>query len=121
MYIPKSGNRSPDDPRSWRAVYCASILLKGMEKPVEKCITGTFLVGRLLSSEQFAHQPSKSSEIALSRLVRQVEKNFSDGEVMIDIFLDFQGAFYNVSFGSILRAIQAHGVDFHTVKLLSHY
>ena len=101
---------------SWRAVSCASILLKGMEKPVEKYITGTFLVDRPLSSEQFAYQPGKSSEMALSRLVRQVEKNFSDREVMIAIFLDIQGAFDNVSFGSILRAMQAHGVDFHTVK-----
>ena len=29
--------------------------------------------------------------MALSRLVRQVKKNFSDGEVMIAIFLDIQG------------------------------
>ena len=66
---------------------------------------------RPLSSEQFAYQQGKSSEMALSRLVRQVEKNFSDGEVMVSIFLDIQGAFDNVSFGSILRTMQAHDVD----------
>ena len=87
-----------------------------MEKPVEKYITGTCLVDGPLSTEQFAYQPGKSFEIALSRLVRQVEKNFSDGEVMIAIFLDIQGAFDYVSLGSNLRAMQAHGVDFHTMK-----
>ena len=114
VFIPKAGNRSLDDPRSWRPVTCASVFVKGMEKPVEKFLVGTVMVEHPLRNEQFAYRPGRSPEMALSRLVRQVEKNFEDGEVMISVFFDIQGAFDNVSFDSVLNALQRRGVEAHT-------
>ena len=65
----------------WTQVYTS-----GHDFGAQTCVTWAHIG----APKSFAYQPGKSSKMVLSRLVRQVEKNFSDGEVMIAIFLDIQ-------------------------------
>ena len=77
VFIPKSGKRDKNLPKSFRPISLTSIWLKIMEKILDDHIKSTAMQRFPLSKFQFAYQKGKSTISALHMLTTKIEKNLS--------------------------------------------
>jgi ribonuclease HI len=116
IFIPKAGRRPSEDPKSYRPISLSSVMLKIMEKILDRHIRENILKANPLSRHQYAYQTGKSTEAALKTLVEKIKKSFNDKQVCLGGFLDIMGAFDHTSFESICRNLYRKGVDANTCK-----
>nr|CAH7735162.1 unnamed protein product [Callosobruchus chinensis] len=93
VFIPKLGKPSYDVAKAYRPISLMSFLLKTMEKVIDRCIRVTAVGNKPLHPNQQAYQSGKSCETVLA------------------IFLDIEGAFDNMSTGSIVSRLESRGTD----------
>jgi ribonuclease HI len=115
VFIPKLGKDDYTSPKSFRPISLSSVLLKGLERLIERYMREELDISGYLHGSQHAFQQGKSTETALHDIVSLAEKTFSDKEFMITTFIDIEGAFDNVSFDAILSSIRNHGY-YHLVQ-----
>jgi hypothetical protein len=78
-------------------------------KTIERLVNSYIIAGQLKSfplmeSQYTYHQSGRSTEAALHDLVQKSERSLNQKEFALGVFLDIDGAFDNVSFGSIMDA-----------------
>jgi hypothetical protein len=98
------------EPKDYRPISLTLLLLKNMEKLVDRFARNEILQLRPLHPNQHTYQAGKSVEIALHQLVVRVEV-LDQQELALGAFLDIKGAF-NSSYDSMCAALARHGVDY---------
>jgi hypothetical protein len=110
IFIPKPGRDLYELAKSFGPISLTSFFLKTMERLVDSYIrTGPFTSFPLMES-QYAYQSGRSTEAALHDLVQKIEGRLNQKEFVLGVFLDIDGAFDNVSFGSMDAVSGEHGV-----------
>lgn len=120
VFIPKPGKDNYTLPKSFRPISLTSFLLKTMERLIERYIKDCISVDCPISSGQHAFQAGKSTETALHALITDIEYSLSHKEFAVCTFLDIEGAFDNVSFEAIDRALSFRNVSDPIRKWVSH-
>jgi hypothetical protein len=92
------------------------ILLKTMERLVDRYLRDDVLALVPLHPNQQGYQAGKSVEKALLQVVVQVEKMLDQQEAALGVFLDIEGAINSTSYDSMCDALVRHGVDHTTVQ-----
>jgi len=75
-----------------------SLILKTLEKLLDRHIKDGVLVERPLHQNQFAYRAGMSTETALFQVVHRLEKFLNHKEIVLGAFLDIEGAFDNYLF-----------------------
>jgi hypothetical protein len=94
VFIPKPGRNSYSGRRDYRPISLTSLLLKTMERPVDRYLRNETLALVPLHPNQHAYQAGKSVETA-HQLVLRVEKVLDQQETALGVFSDIEGAFNN--------------------------
>ncbi|CAL8127771.1 unnamed protein product [Orchesella dallaii] len=111
VFLPKSGKDTYLKSSSWRPISLTSFLLKILERLVDWEIKTPALVDKLKRNGQYAYLRGASTEAALHRLVAEIEKTLTSGELAVGVFLDIEGAFNKVPSRVIASALRRVGVD----------
>ncbi len=121
IFIPKEGKKDYTTPRAFRPITLSTFLIKGMERLILWHLNDTVLKDNPLSGNQHAFRKGKSTETCLSNMVEYIENALIQGKVALGVFLDIQGAFDNVKPQSIIKGMEAKGVDKPTITWYYHY
>jgi hypothetical protein len=88
-----------------------SLLLKTMEKLVDRHIRDGVLKIHPLHRNQHAYQTGKSTETALHNVVTPSEYAVKHKDIALGAFLDIEEAFDITSFDIIKQAAERHGIE----------
>lgn len=110
-FIPKPGKEDYSSPKSFRPISLTSVLLKGLERLVDRHIKEEMNETFQIHESQHAFQQGKSTESALHELVSQIENTFDKKEFLVATFMDIAGAFDNISFDAISTHITECGLN----------
>jgi hypothetical protein len=88
-----------------------SFSLKTHEKQLDRHIRHGVLAEKPLHQNQYAYRAGMSTEAALLRVVRRLEKSLSHKEIALGAFLDIEGAFNSTSFNAIITAARESGLE----------
>ena len=69
-----------------------------------------------LNKKQFGFRKGYSTEAALHKIVHKIEKKIAKKGYVLGTFLDIEGAFDNVSFEAIYKALQKTDIDSTTIN-----
>ena len=69
-----------------------------------------------ISKHQFAFQPGKSIDEALTKVVDRAERGLLDGQYTMCVFLDISGAFDNINVEACLAGARKCGIPNHIIK-----
>ena len=111
IYLPKPGKTDYNSPKSFRTITLTPILQKIHEKCVKWYIDFDLNMSELSSDRQFGFKKGSSTETALHKVVRCIEKRIAKKGFVMGTFLDIEGAFDNISFEAITRAIKKSPID----------
>jgi hypothetical protein len=103
VFIPKPG-KSMTQAKSLRPISLMSIILKTLEKLLDRHIRGGVLAEKPLHHNQFAYRADMSTEAALFQLIHRLEESLNHKEIALGAFIDNEGAFDNTSFHAITTA-----------------
>ena len=85
--------------------------LKALERVVDKMIRSRDLISTLKSNHQFAYVEGGSTEAALHRLIGFLETSKQAKRPCLDVFIDVEGAFNNISRDAIVRGMMDLGIS----------
>ena len=108
IFIPKPGKVDYTVPKAFRPITLSSFLLKGLEKVVLLHIKETYDTTLF---QQHAFTEGRSTETALDHITDYIERSFDRQEFVVAAFLDLKGAFDNVKYEAIKRAMERRGID----------
>jgi hypothetical protein len=111
IFIPKAGKTDYSDPRSFRPITLSSFILKTLERLILWRLNETTLLLDPLDENQFGFRQGISTEHAISKIVTELEKAKRAKRPTIALFLDIKGAFDNVSFSSLKKALELKKTD----------
>jgi hypothetical protein len=81
-----------------------SVILKTLEKVLDRHIRGGVLVEKPLNQNQSAYRAGMSTETALFQVIHRLEKSLNHKEIALSAFMDIEGAFDNTSLHVIIKA-----------------
>ena len=87
VFLPKPGKESYAFAKSFRPIGLMPVLLKGLERLVDRFLRDGVLVDRPLHRTQHAYQTGKSCESALHHLVSRIEKSLESKQFAPGYFL----------------------------------
>ena len=93
------------DPKSFRTITLSPVLLKWMERVILWHMEADLKVYDKLSKKQYGFKRGSSTTAAIHKLVRKLEMAMLNKGMALGTFLDIEGAFDNVSFDSIEKAL----------------
>ena len=105
IIIPKEGKEDYTNPRSYRIISLTSNLQKLLERMILDYLERESEVDKRLTKNQFGFRKRKSTEAAIHRLTRKIEDSIQNGQFALAVFLDVEGAFDNVKYSSIYKAM----------------
>ena len=105
IFLPKPGKDDYNNPKSFRTITLSPVLLKWMERVILWHMEADLKVYDKLSKKQFGFKRGSSTTAAIHKLVRKLEMAMLNKGMALGTFLDIEGAFDNVSFTSIERAL----------------
>ena len=105
IFLPKPGKDDYNNPKSFRTITLSPVLLKWMERVILWHMEADLKVYNKLSKKQFGFKRGSSTTAAIHKLVRKLEMAMLNKGMALGTFLDIEGAFDNVSFVSIERAL----------------
>ena len=103
--LAKPGKARYDHPKSFRIISLTSNLLKMMETLILWHLVNDLNLQKNLHSSQHGFRPGYSTETALLKTINKIQKHTRRGEHVFGIFLDIQGAFDNIPFKAIQKAL----------------
>ena len=121
IFIPKPGKDDYTSPRSYRPITLSSVMLKIMERVVQRDLEESSFRTTPLHTSQHAFRVGRSTDTALSQLVDTVEEAFSKKKYALGVFLDIQGAFDNVIPARVIEGLTRRGVAPRHVSWYKHY
>jgi hypothetical protein len=110
VFIPKPG-KLMSQAKSLRPMSLMSVILKILEKLLDRHIRGGVLVEKPLHQNQFAYRAGMSTGTALFQVTHRLEKSLNHKEIALGAFIDTEGAFDNTSFRAITMAVREQGVE----------
>ena len=120
IYIPKPGKDDYRQPKSFRTITKSSNLQKLMERVVLWHIETDQKVHKKLNKNQYGFRRGVSTETALHKVVRKIESTLMHKGIAIGTFLDIEGAFDNVAFEAIERALHKKLKDKRTAVWITY-
>ena len=105
IIIPKEGKEDYTNPRSYRIISLTSNSQKLLERMILDYLERDTGVDKKLTKNQFGFRKRKSTEAAIHRLTRKIEDSIQNGQFGLGVFLDVEGAFDNVKYSSIYKAM----------------
>ena len=76
-----------------------------MERALLDYLERDVRIDNKLTKNQFGFRKRKSTEAAIHKLTRRIEDSIQHGQLGLGIFLDVEGAFDNIKFSSIHKAL----------------
>jgi hypothetical protein len=110
-FIPKPGKLVYTEAKAYRPISLSSLLLKTMEKLVDRHIRDDVLRIHPLHRNQHAYQIGKSTETALHNVVTRIENAIEHKDIPLGAFLDIEGACDRTFFDTIKQAAERHGIE----------
>ena len=105
IIIPKEGKDDYTKPRAYRIISLTSNIQKLMERAILDYLERDTNIDRKLTKNQFGFRKRKSTEAAIHRLTRKIEDAIQNGQFALGVFLDVEGAFDNIKYNSIWKAL----------------
>lgn len=105
IYIPKVGNKPNDLTSSYRPITISSFMLKTAEKILDKHIRLEILSEFPIHKKQFAYQEGKSTSMAVKSITNEITKMLGASNSVIGVSLDIEGAFNNLGYKSVKKAL----------------
>ena len=105
IFLPKPGKTDYYNPKSYRTITLAPVPLKWMERVVLWHMEEDLKIYSKLSKKQYGFVRGSSTETALHKLVHKIEKTIINSGMALGTFLDVEGAFDNIAFSAIERAL----------------
>ena len=118
VFIPKTGGVDLDNPKAYRPISLTSFQLKTFERVILNHLLGLEGVRETITRNQHAYMTGSSTESALHALVSRLEHGIVEGRFSLAIFLDIQGAFNNVSYVALTRAMRDAGLCEGIIRLI---
>ena len=103
IFLPKPGKKDYYDCKSYRTITLAQVQLKLMERLIQWHLEAD--EGISFNAKQFGFSRGQSTISALHRFIAKVEDTLSGGQMALGTFLDIEGAFDNISFSAIEKAL----------------
>ncbi|MCP4489190.1 MAG: hypothetical protein GY820_18040 [Gammaproteobacteria bacterium] len=116
IFIPKPGKADYNDPKAYRNITLSPVMLKLQEKTILWHMQHDLGMADSLNKKQFGFRRGNSTETALHKVVHQIERRIAKKGYVLGTFLDIEGAFDNVSFNAISKAINSSPVDKSTAR-----
>lgn len=114
--IPKSGDKPPEDPKSYRAI----TLLPSLGKLLERLVVPRLLPGGVrFHDRQFGFALGRSTTDAVMSVRKTVTE--SKHQYVLGIFLDISGAFDNAWWPMLLLKLKSRGCFKNIYSLISSY
>ena len=120
IYLPKPGKDDYRMPKSFRTITLASNLHKLMERLILWHIEVDQKVHKKLNRSQYGFRRGVSTETALHKVVRKIEGTLMHKGIALGTFLDIEGAFDNVAFQAMERALHAKLRDKRTAVWITY-
>jgi len=111
IFLAKPGKTDYREAKSYRTITLSPVLLKLHEKVILWHMDYDLNMTKLTSDRQFGFKKGSSTETALHKVVRCIEKWVARKGFVLGTFLDIEGAFDNVSFNAISQSIHNSPVD----------
>ena len=108
IFLPKPGKNDYYNPKAYRTITLAPVPLKLLERVVQWHMEVDLKMDAVLHRNQFGFRKGLSTEAALHSIVNKIENQIKKGEFALGTFLDIEGAFDNVSFTAISRALEKY-------------
>ena len=105
IYLPKPGKTDYRNPRSFRTITLAPVPLKWMERVVLWHMEVDLGIYNKLNKRQYGFVRGASTETALHKILHKIEKTIINSGLALGTFLDVEGAFDNVAFSAIEKAL----------------
>jgi ribonuclease HI len=119
--LTKPGNRSPEDPSTYRPISLLSVFGKLLEKLMIDRIMHYLYSNQLLSENQFGFTPQTSTTDAIIRVKDFVFKSLKKGKPTILVSLDVEGAFDAAWWPSIIKQLRDFNCPSNLFKLARNY
>ena len=97
VFIPKPRRNGYIKAKDFRPISFSSIILKTMERLVDRYLKENSIHLHFLESSQYAYREGRSTNTALHHLVGQVETQLEAKDYALRVFLDIEGAFDSTS------------------------
>lgn len=120
IFIPKPGKEDYTSPKSFRPISLTSVLLKGLERLMDRHIKEKMNISFKLHDSQHAFQQGKSTETALHDLITRVEDTFVKKEYLLATFMDIARAFDNITFDAIESHLYGCGLDANVCRWIKY-
>jgi hypothetical protein len=88
-----------------------SVVIKTLEKLLDRYIRGGVLVEKPLHQNQITYRAGVSTETALFQVTHRLENSLNHNEITLGAFIVIEGAFDNTSFHAISTAVRERGVE----------
>lgn len=118
--ISKPNKSDYSNPRAFRIISLTSCIQKLMERVILWYLEHEQKIPQALSKNQFGFRRGSGTEAALHALTRNIEDAISNNSYAIGIFLDIEGAFDNIAFDSINKALLSAGIPTTIAQWISH-
>ena len=105
IYLPKPGKTDYRNPKSFRTITLAPVPLKWMERIVLWHMETDLGIYKKMNKRQYGFMRGASTETALHKILHKIEKTIINSGLALGTFLDVEGAFDNVAFSAIERAL----------------
>ncbi|XP_053214826.1 uncharacterized protein LOC128398044 [Panonychus citri] len=119
--IHKQKKGEKENPKNYRPIGLLSMLGKGLEKIVNDRITYHIVKNEVLSPHQHGFRPNHSTITALEELITNINSKKKQNKIVTITGFDFKGAFDNLSWDSILRAIKNMKIGKEYEKWFENY
>ena len=105
IFLPKPGKGDYYNPKSYRTISLSPVPLKWMERLVLWHMEEDLKIYSKLSKRQYGFIKGASTETALHKLVHKIKRAILNSGMALGTFLDIEGAFDNVAFHAIEKAL----------------
>ena len=120
VFIPKPGKKDYHNTKSFRTITLSPVILKLQERLVYWHMLNFSQLDKLTNERQYGFRKGVSTETALHKIVNKIEKRFAKKGFALGTFLDIEGAFDNVSFTAIDKALKDSPLDSPTADWIAH-
>ena len=111
IFLAKPGKTDYRQAKAYRTITLSPVLLKLHERVILWHMDYDLNMTSISSDRQFGFKKGSSTETALHKVVRCIEKRIAKKGFVLGTFLDIEGAFDNVSFKAISETIHNSPVD----------
>ena len=117
--IPKDGDLT--NPGNWRPITQTSIFAKILEKLVHKRLLMYLMANNFLTDYQFGFLPSRSTQLAIFELLKQIYSAFNNKKIFGAICLDVSKAFDCINHVKLFEKMKSCGMSNSVLRWFKSY